>query len=87
MNNESTWRCETCKHWKQSLRTPAYGECTNEWKIHEDYGSEAMDTDHMIYSYLEGGRFTTGKDFGCVHFSQTNLPFWRVLDVSGTIDL
>jgi len=46
----------------------------NESKIHEEWGT-TEETDHLIYSYYEGGGFSAGKDFGCVHFSPTNDLF------------
>ena len=40
--------------------------CENE-KIDEDYGQEDRE-DMLIYDYTEGGGFSVGDMFGCIHF-------------------
>jgi len=71
--------CKTCKHWISPEQCDekeiypegdqSYGFCGLEEKIHEvDHKPNDMRMpDEMIYSYYEGGRFSTGPDFGCVH--------------------
>lgn len=69
--------CRTCAHWVDSQHKNDFGEVMNEranmkycvcpkigesMALHNDPG-----TDLMIYSYNEGGEFSTGPDFGCVH--------------------
>jgi hypothetical protein len=61
----------TCKECKFRAKE---GLCTN-GKIMEGY--EPMDeeplreedSDALIYSYEEGGRFWVGPDFGCIHWT------------------
>lgn len=62
-------RCAECKWWKDHQKTGVKGECMNESKIHEPDYHPTNETDHFIYSYNEGGGFTAGKDFGCVHWT------------------
>ena len=53
--------CKDCKFNKQ-------GKCTSN-KIDEDCGQDGRE-DSLIYSYYEGGSFSVGGMFGCVHFKQ-----------------
>ena len=52
--------CKDCKFRKN-------GKCESE-KIEEDYGQEERE-DMLIYDYMEGGGFSVGDFFGCVHFN------------------
>ncbi len=65
-----TKTCQNCKHWKRICPEHSYGECENNAKIHENFHQTTDEADHLIYSYYEGGNFSTGKDFGCVHFAE-----------------
>lgn len=63
--------CKTCVHWVQNEDAKhefADGGYCGHGKVGEDYYSEeAYQPDALVYSYLEGGRFWTGPEFGCVH--------------------
>jgi len=62
--------CKDCKY-RNTAR-----ECENP-KLHESsccedkvcIGREAK-KDHLVYSYSEGGGFSVGDLFGCVHFEE-----------------
>ena len=69
--------CKDCKHWERANpdhykthrdreKILAGGWCGNDSKIQEDYGEYPLDG--LSYSYLEGGSFWTGPNFGCVHW-------------------
>jgi len=77
MNAESSFkfpRCKDCKHW-----TPAPEKYPNSWRDKPEYraggfcGSSNFSEDYgyaptsLVYSYMEGGEFWTGADFGCVN--------------------
>ena len=70
-------RCKTCKHWAPCTSAvhwendkKAGGICMSD-KITEDYG-QGHGADMMVYSYIEGGEFWTGPDFGCVHHQRVD---------------
>lgn len=65
--------CKDCTHWKP---VPSYyvnqeklkgGTCLNPL-ITEDYGDYPENA--LVYSYLEGGSFWTGRLFGCINFKE-----------------
>lgn len=61
--------CRTCIHWVEAEHARAGDhECDNREKIHEE--EELGSTDHLAYSYYEGGSFFPGPDFGCVHHKE-----------------
>ena len=70
-------RCKTCKHWvpyltahpNGSLNSPAEraGGFCESVKINESCGEETYAPDMLCYTYMEGGAFWTGPEFGCVH--------------------
>ena len=84
-------RCHTCKFWISTgndlpFRDKSIGKCTNN-KISEDDNNDleyrkANKQDMLIYEYSEGGRFFTGRYFGCVHHKDEIQmpPFLRVND-------
>ena len=55
--------CKDCKFNKS-------GRCENE-KIDEDYGQDDR-SDMLIYDYSEGGGFSVGDMFGCIHFKRVD---------------
>ena len=72
--------CETCKwhnvdrhmHNKDEAANGAFCVCPKlyEGGLSPD-GEKAFARDHLVYSYIESGRFWTGHDFGCVHHCET----------------
>ena len=64
--------CKTCRWWVKAAHwtePDGYAECTHP-KICEPWGYERDNptaTDCLVYDYDEGGGFSTGPDFGCVH--------------------
>lgn len=53
--------CNTCRF------RDAENYCTNS-KLAEEIGQSGQErTDMLIYDYSEGGGFTVGDKFGCVH--------------------
>ena len=75
MTESEPLRCRTCMHWlKYTSKYPAGGPreekkaggwCQSE-KLTEGHW-QSMAADMLAYSYMEGGEFWTGPDFGCVH--------------------
>ena len=66
--NNHIKRCATCK-WRT-----LDGACINDEKIHEDdYEKRAETTDHLYYSYYEGGDFMVQPNFGCVHWAENDV--------------
>lgn len=70
--------CKTCAHWGEidaydwnELRKIG-GYCNSE-KLRET-SEDAYDSDALVYSYDEGGRFWTGPDFGCIHHKSKTPP-------------
>lgn len=68
--------CKDCKHWGPKTSTfsdrliERFKYCNSE-KITEDGPQPGgRTTDMLIYDYYEGGGFSTGPDFGCVHWSK-----------------
>lgn len=56
--------CKNCKH-RNKLR-----RCENNEKIYEnDVPDKGIKDDSLSYSYIEGGYFEVGDNFGCVHFT------------------
>ena len=61
--------CRTCAHWTEEA---PYSQperfvvrvCAG-IKLQEGFYDHG--TDSLCYSYMEGGAFYTGPDFGCVH--------------------
>jgi len=76
----SLGRCKTCIHWISSseqleegpfsLGGESYGFCGNEEQIRETSSKDGEADDHLIYEYYEGGSFSTGPEFGCVHHKE-----------------
>ena len=61
--------CKTCKYWIESLDFRAGDRECNSKKIHEEAPKNG-ETDHLSYSFYEGGGFFPGPDFGCVHHEE-----------------
>ena len=70
--------CKTCKHWTPyAVAYPggwhmdpeqrAGGYCKTDKITEYWYGS--YKPDQLVYSYMEGGTFWTGPNFGCIHHS------------------
>lgn len=62
-------RCKTCNHWTAQAPYGLPGDyqqrvCDSQ-KLMESFYGDGSDTLH--YSYVEGGWFYTGPEFGCVH--------------------
>ena len=65
-------RCKTCNHWTAQAPYGLPGDyqqrvCDSQ-KLMESLYGDGSDTLH--YSYVEGGWFYTGPEFGCVHHSE-----------------
>lgn len=59
--------CETCAMWDNKHDKPM-GQCRSS-QVAEDEGQ--VDTTAMLlYEYSEGGTFSTGPKFGCVHHTE-----------------
>ena len=65
--------CKNCIHRipTKSKEDLPYGVCTNNEKIDEDTYQDDK-SDMLIYSYMEGGSFCVGDNFGCVHFKSND---------------
>ena len=62
--NSNIPRCGTCKY-RNELKV-----CTND-NLTEGYGGSDNETDDMlVYSFQEGGWFSVGENFGCVHHEE-----------------
>ena len=55
--------CEYCKF-------RVNGRCEHEDKLHESYYDHDPDGDNLTYDYMEGGGFSVGKNFGCIHWTE-----------------
>lgn len=67
--------CSTCIYWVLNENAPPMRshmrQCIST-KLVESIDSYGMDgKDMLIYPYDEGGYFSTGPDFGCVHHRNT----------------
>ena len=62
--------CETCKYF--SLKVNDYGvtwtECTSPKLLENGHSNKDVEDDTLEYSYDEGGYFSPGKNFGCIHW-------------------
>ncbi len=76
--------CKTCKWHTASKPRAKHAEDRNGGvckcpMLYEDIqspgGEEHHARTHLVYSYMEGGRFWTGDDFGCIHHAiQQDTP-------------
>jgi len=70
-------KCKDCEHWSENRLNhyekdkAVHGDCDN--ASFTESGSEDRFKDGLEYWDYEGysAGFTTGPDFGCIHFSST----------------
>lgn len=67
-------RCKTCKHWEKAERDYPYPRHCAHDKLGEDLAVIRLEGEKVLpmgdcltYSYLEGGVFHPGPEFGCIH--------------------
>ncbi len=59
--------CERCKYWKDEGYATV---CTN-LHFFEDIPSYEISLENSLrYPYMEGGYFSPGPKFGCIHFEK-----------------
>ena len=64
--NSNIPRCGTCKY-RNELKV-----CTNDKFTDGSSGSDNETDDMLVYSFQEGGWFSVGENFGCVHHEEIN---------------